>query len=75
MNNNQTKEKTMLSKTKVRIAAGLAVLGLLTGGAVPVAMARHHHHHHHHHTGIPQNNGGDHDADNNGGPSDGDGNV
>jgi hypothetical protein len=23
--------------------------------------------------GIPQNNGGDHDADNNGGPSDGDG--
>jgi hypothetical protein len=25
--------------------------------------------------GIPQNNGGDHDADNNGGPSDGDGNV
>ena len=26
-------------------------------------------------TGIPQNNGGDHDADNNGGPSDGDGNI
>jgi hypothetical protein len=26
-------------------------------------------------TGIPQNNGGDHDSDNNGGPSDGDGNV
>lgn len=26
-------------------------------------------------TGIPQNNGGDHDADNNGGPSDGDGDV
>jgi hypothetical protein len=25
--------------------------------------------------GIPQNNGGDQDADNNGGPSDGDGNV
>ena len=25
--------------------------------------------------GIPQNNGGDHDADNNGGPSDGDGNI
>jgi hypothetical protein len=24
---------------------------------------------------IPQNNGGDQDADNNGGPSDGDGNV
>jgi predicted lipoprotein with Yx(FWY)xxD motif len=26
-------------------------------------------------SGIPQNNGGDHDADNNGGPSDGDGNI
>lgn len=25
--------------------------------------------------GIPQNDGGDHDADNNGGPSDGDGNI
>ena len=25
--------------------------------------------------GIPQNNGGDGDADNNGGPSDGDGNI
>jgi hypothetical protein len=24
---------------------------------------------------IPQNNGGDHDADNNGGPSDGDGSI
>ena len=31
--------------------------------------------HHHHHHGIPQHNGGDHDADNNGGPSDGDGNI
>jgi hypothetical protein len=73
MNHNQTKEKTMLSRTKVRIAAGLAVLGIFAGGALPAAMARHHHHHHH--SGIPQNNGGDHDADNNGGPSDGDGNV
>ena len=61
----------MLSATKVRIAAGLAVLGIVAGGALPTAMARHHHHHH----GIPQHNGGDHDADNNGGPSDGDGNV
>jgi hypothetical protein len=26
-------------------------------------------------SGIPQNNGGDQDADNNGGPSDGDGNL
>ena len=25
--------------------------------------------------GIPQNDGGDHDADNNGGPSDGDGSI
>ena len=25
--------------------------------------------------GIPQHNGGDHDADNNGGPTDGDGNI
>jgi hypothetical protein len=25
--------------------------------------------------GIPQHNGGDHDADNNGGPTDGDGNL
>jgi hypothetical protein len=28
-----------------------------------------------HDAGIPQNNGGDHDADNNGGPSDGDGQI
>jgi len=26
-------------------------------------------------SGIPQDNGGDHDGDNNGGPSDGDGNI
>jgi len=64
----------MLSIAKTRIAAILAVLGLVGGAvAVPTALARHHHHHHHHHRGIPQNNGGDHDADNNGGPSDGDG--
>jgi predicted lipoprotein with Yx(FWY)xxD motif len=30
---------------------------------------------HHAQSGIPQNNGGDHDSDNNGGPSDGDGNI
>jgi hypothetical protein len=74
MNSNPPKESMMLSATKVRIAAGLAVLGIVAGGALPDAMARHHHHHHHH-RGIPQHNGGDHDADNNGGPSDGDGNV
>jgi len=62
----------MLSTMKARIAAVLAVLGIVGGAvAVPGAVARHHHHHHH--SGIPQNNGGDHDADNNGGPSDGDG--
>jgi hypothetical protein len=62
----------MLSKTKARIAIGLAVLGIGGAVALPSAMARHHHHGHH---GIPQHNGGDHDADNNGGPSDGDGRI
>jgi hypothetical protein len=55
------------------IVAGLAAFALTIGGA-GMAFAGHHHHHHHHH-GIPQHNGGDHDADNNGGPSDGDGNI
>jgi hypothetical protein len=62
----------MLSTLKVRIAVVLAVMGFAAAGTVPAAMAGHHSHHHH---GIPQHNGGDHDADNNGGPSDGDGNV
>jgi hypothetical protein len=62
----------MLSRTKARIAIGLAVIGIGGVVALPSAMARHHHHHHH---GIPQHNGGDHDADNNGGPSDGDGRI
>jgi hypothetical protein len=66
------KEITMLSTLKARIALVLAVMGILAAGAVPAATAGHHHHHHLH-RGIPQNNGGDHDADNNGGPSDGDG--
>jgi hypothetical protein len=73
MNHPTSKEATMLSTTKARIATVLAVLGIAAAGVVPAAMAGHHHHHHHH--GIPQHNGGDHDADNNGGPSDGDGNV
>ena len=63
----------MLSTFKARIALVLAVMGLLAAGAVPAATAGHHHHHHHLRRGIPQNSGGDHDADNNGGPSDGDG--
>jgi hypothetical protein len=62
----------MLSKMKARIAVVLAVIGVLAAGAVPAATAGHRHHHR---NGIPQHNGGDHDADNNGGPSDGDGNV
>ena len=62
----------MLSRTARWIVAGIASLALAIGGA-GVALAGHHHHHHHH--GIPQHNGGDHDADNNGGPSDGDGNI
>jgi hypothetical protein len=62
----------MFSTTKARIAIGLAVLGIGGAVALPSAMARHHHHHQH---GIPQHNGGDHDADNNGGPSDGDGSI
>ena len=66
------KEKTMLSTLKARIAVALAVMGIVAAGSLPVAAAGHRHHHHH---GIPQHNGGDHDADNNGGPSDGDGNV
>jgi hypothetical protein len=62
----------MLRATKARIAVGLAVVGIGGTVALPTAMAGHRHHHHH---GIPQHNGGDHDADNNGGPSDGDGRI
>jgi hypothetical protein len=65
-------KQTMLATAKIRIAAFLAVLGIVAGATAPAAVARHHHHHHH---GIPQHNGGDHDADNNGGPSDGDGRI
>jgi Spy/CpxP family protein refolding chaperone len=76
----------MLSRTRNRLALVSAVL--LGSGALAVGAAvygadlagahnhhHHHGHHHHHHHGIPQHNGGDHDADNNGGPSDGDGNI
>ncbi len=74
----------MLSRTRNRLAI-LSVVALGTGAlalgpgiyGAEMASAHHHHHHHHrhHHHGIPQHNGGDHDADNNGGPSDGDGNI
>jgi hypothetical protein len=69
------------------LAAAIAVTSLLAFSAPSLAhqssgtshAAHRHHaskrHHHSHHRGIPQHNGGDHDADNNGGPSDGDGNI
>jgi hypothetical protein len=44
-----------------------------SGGGATAHVAKHRRHHHHSHHGIPQHNGGDHDADNRGGPSDGDG--
>ena len=67
----------MLKSIRTRTTIAIATAGIIAVGAAPAAptaLARHHHHHHHHH-GIPQHNGGDHDADNNGAPSDGDGNV
>ncbi|TML08187.1 MAG: hypothetical protein E6G41_02875 [Actinobacteria bacterium] len=68
------------------LVVGAMALGSLTAvsgavaadspGHVTAHAARHHkRHHRRHHHGIPQHNGGDHDADNNGGPSDGDGNT
>jgi hypothetical protein len=60
----------------IRLIAVLAsAAGLAASPAITGAHASRHHHHHHHHHGIPQHNGGDHDADNRGGPSDGDGNI
>jgi len=63
----------MLATTARRIAVILAVMALGGAGGISAAIAGHPHHGHHH--GIPQHNGGDHDADNSGAPSDGDGNV
>jgi hypothetical protein len=54
-----------------RLAVLAAVAAMIGGGSTSMALASHHHRHSH--RGIPQHNGGDHDADNNGGPSDGDG--
>ena len=65
----------MLNRTGRWLVAGIAALTVAVGGTGVAFAGHHHHHHHHHHHGIPQNNGGDHDADNNGGPSDGDGNI
>jgi hypothetical protein len=66
-----------------RVTAALVVLSAGIGAVLPATAAaqRRGHHVTHHRTrrpvehGIPQNGGGDHDADNFGGPSDGDGNV
>lgn len=66
------------------LAAVVASLGVSATAANALAThhSRHHTTHHTHHksthkksSGIPQNGGGDNDADNHGGPSDGDGNL
>ena len=71
----------------VSSAIAISLPGIAHSDTTSVQAAKRHHHHHHkrhHHSkpshkqpsgGIPQHNGGDHDADNNGGPSDGDGNL
>ena len=67
-----------LRRLLVGALAGCAALTIGVTGVAQATSHHHHHHHHHHathHGGIPQHNGGDHDADNNGGPSDGDGNL
>jgi hypothetical protein len=61
-------------------AAILGAAHAQPSGDGAVHAAKHHHKRHHRarrHAvrGIPQHNGGDHDADNRGGPSDGDGNI
>jgi hypothetical protein len=73
----------MLTKRLLFVLAA-GVLGLVTacGGGSKAAQhpASHsspagHSQAKHQSSGIPQNNGGDHDGDNSGGPSDGDGNI
>ncbi len=64
----------MFTSMKAKIGVVLSVIGIAGAVGLPAAIAGHHHHHKGHH-GIPQHNGGDHDADNRGGPSDGDGRV
>jgi hypothetical protein len=70
--------------TLVAITAALvASLGVTATTGSALAATKHHrahhviHHRSHHKSGncIPQNGGGDNDADNHGGPSDGDGCV
>jgi hypothetical protein len=65
------------------MVAVVASLGVTAATGSAAAASKHHSRHHtsHHRThhkssgGIPQNGGGDNDADNHGGPSDGDGNL
>jgi hypothetical protein len=64
-----------LSRASHLIAVMAAAAGFAASPALAGAHTAEHRHHHHHAHGIPQHNGGDHDADNRGGPSDGDGNV
>lgn len=68
------------------LSAGVVLLAATVASAPPACAAARRPHHRAHHAihhiqsrrrgnGIPQHNGGDHDADNNGAPSDGDGSV
>src|SRR6266699_2900887 len=78
-------EGTRMSRKLTRTLIGsLALLAALVAGCSSPHSPAHHHKATHSSApsgggggngGIPQNNAGDHDADNNGGPSDGDGNV
>jgi len=71
----------MSSKITRTLVGSLALLAAVLAGCSSSHAPAHHHKATHSTApsgsggGIPQNNGGDHDADNNGGPSDGDGNV
>ena len=47
MNPTNERSQNMLSTAKARIAAILAVLGIVGGVVAPAAVGRHHHHHHH----------------------------
>ena len=74
----------MMTKRLVFVlAAGVMALVTACGGGGKAAQPPASHSHAASHSspakpktsGIPQNNGGDHDGDNTGGPSDGDGNI
>jgi hypothetical protein len=80
---NANSEDYIMSITLKRSLAGLTLVAALAvagcGGSSSSSQPAKTHHHVAAHTSsgnkIPQNNGGDHDADNNGAPSDGDGNL